>query len=50
MIPLYDQNPPNNRPFITRWLIYLNVAVFLWQWWTGPRARRRDEALAASMR
>jgi membrane associated rhomboid family serine protease len=32
MIPLYDQNPPRRQPFVTKWLIYLNVAAFLLQW------------------
>ncbi|MBW3622633.1 MAG: rhomboid family intramembrane serine protease [Armatimonadetes bacterium] len=31
MIPLRDENPPRNMPFVTYMLIAMNVAVFLWQ-------------------
>ncbi|HSC85645.1 MAG TPA: rhomboid family intramembrane serine protease [Polyangiaceae bacterium] len=37
MIPLYDQNPASTRPFVTRTLIYVNVVVFLLQWWLEMR-------------
>lgn len=31
MIPLRDENPPRNLPFVTYMLIALNVAAFIWQ-------------------
>lgn len=37
MIPLYDNNPTRRAPVVTRWLMYLNVAVFLLQWWLESR-------------
>ncbi len=37
MIPLYDQNPPRSPPVITRWLIYINVSIFLLQWLSGTQ-------------
>lgn len=33
MIPLFDHNPVKSRPVITRALIVINVAVFLFTWW-----------------
>ncbi len=37
MIPLYDQNPTEGRPVLTRLLIYANVLVFLATWWMISR-------------
>jgi len=33
MFPLYDQNPTREKPVVTRALIYVNIAVFLFTWW-----------------
>lgn len=37
MIPLYDKNPTQRSPVITRLLIFTNIFVFLVTWWLENR-------------
>src|SRR2546428_2556087 len=39
MIPLRDQNPSRSTPVVTRGLIVLNVAMFIYELWLGPDLR-----------
>ncbi|MEO5988264.1 MAG: rhomboid family intramembrane serine protease [Candidatus Eisenbacteria bacterium] len=38
MIPIRDENPPQRVPVVTRALIVINVAAFLYQLLLGPRS------------
>ena len=39
MIPLRDQNPSRSTPAVTRGLIVLNAAMFLYELWLGPELK-----------
>src|SRR5207249_3484673 len=40
MIPLRDENPSRSVPFVTRGIIALNCAMFLYELMLGPDLRR----------
>lgn len=39
MIPIKDDNPTYTFPFVTIFLILINVAVYVYQWTLGPEAQ-----------
>ena len=42
MLPIKDDQPRYNTPFVNTFLIVLNILIFFYQWTLGPRG---DEAL-----
>ena len=44
MLPIRDDTPRSTTPFITYFLIVLNLAIFLYQWTLGPQLEHSFES------
>src|SRR6266700_3972523 len=44
MLPIRDDTPRSTTPFITYFLIVLNLAIFFYQWTLGPRLEHSFES------
>src|SRR2546428_3042501 len=43
MLPIRDDTPRSTTPFITYFLIVLNLAIYFFQWTLGPSSEARFE-------
>jgi len=44
MLPIRDDTPRSTTPFITYFLIVLNLAIYLFQWTNGPQLEKTFES------
>jgi|SRR5215472_444069 len=45
MFPIKDDQPRYSTPYVNWFLISLNLLIYLYQWWLGPRAEMRFEMI-----